>query len=151
MMARLTSFAAALLVIVVVAAGLYWALGTEPAETGTLIEKAYGPGGAQFTFKQDVVGRGGALDGCVVCHSLEAGGPRRVAPNLHGIVGAPKARDRSYNYSTVLAEAGGTWTEGDLDSYLKKPSAFLPGTAKTLIGIADDAERGRIIAALKAN
>ncbi len=150
MMARLISYAAALLVIVVVAAGLYWALGTEPAETGTLVEKAYGPGGAQFTFKEDVIGRDGALGGCVVCHSLEAGGPRRVAPNLYGIVGAAKARDRSYNYSTVLAEAGGDWTEGDLDSYLKRPAAFLPGTKKTLIGIADDAARSEIIDALKA-
>jgi cytochrome c len=94
-------------------------------------------------------GRGTAADSCVVCHSLERGGPFRVAPNLFGIVGAEKARDRDwYGYSLALRQKGGTWTEGDLDQYLADASKFAPGTTKT-IRINDAEERKQIIAFLK--
>ena len=94
-------------------------------------------------------GRGTAADSCVVCHSLERGGPFRVAPNLFGIVGAEKARDRDwYGYTAALRQKGGTWTEADLDLYLADASAFAPGTSKT-IRITDAEERKQIIAFLK--
>lgn len=94
-------------------------------------------------------GRGTAADSCVVCHSLERGGPFRVAPNLFGIVGAEKARDRDwYGYTAALRQKGGTWTEADLDQYLADASAFAPGTTKT-IRITDPEERKQIIAFLK--
>jgi len=82
---------------------------------------------------------------CVVCHSLEKGGPFRVAPNLWGIVGAEKARDRSwYAYSPALIEKGGTWTPGELNAFLADPDEFLPGTKKT-IKVENDQEREEII------
>ena len=80
------------------------------------------------------VGAGGALKPCVVCHSVEAGGPLRAAPSLNGIVGAKKARAEWYGYSPALRQAGGTWTEADLDKFLAAPSKFLPGTIKTIVG-----------------
>ncbi len=86
---------------------------------------------------------------CVVCHSIEKGGPFRVAPNLWGIVGDKKARFAWYGYSQALATAGGDWTEQDLDAYLSDPDAYLPGTSKTLIGIEDAEERARLIGYLK--
>ena len=82
---------------------------------------------------------------CVVCHSLEKGGDFRVAPNLWGVVGADKARYRSwYNYSPALIEMGGTWTEEDLDLYLADAAAFAPGSTKS-IRVKDAAERQEII------
>jgi len=85
---------------------------------------------------------------CVVCHSLEKNGPFRVAPNLYGIVGAEKARDRAwYNYSPALIRKGGTWTPEDLDQFLKDASVFAPGSTKS-IRVPDPAERERIIAFL---
>jgi cytochrome c len=82
---------------------------------------------------------------CVVCHSLEEGGPFRVAPNLWGIVGAEKARDRSwYAYSPALIKRGGTWSDDELDAYLADPDSFLPGTKKS-IKVQDDLEREQII------
>jgi cytochrome c len=82
---------------------------------------------------------------CVVCHSLEKGGAFRVAPNLWNIVGAEKARDRSwYNYSPALIEKGGTWTPQDLDLFLTDASAFAPGSTKS-IRVPDPAERQKII------
>jgi len=82
---------------------------------------------------------------CTVCHSLEKNGPFRVAPNLWGIVGAPKARDRSwYSYSHALIEKGGTWTPQELDAFLSNPDKFAPGTAMN-IAVTDPEERKRII------
>lgn len=86
---------------------------------------------------------------CVVCHSLEAGGPFRTAPNLHGIVGADKARDREwYNYSPALIKKGGSWTPEELDAFLADASAFAPGSTKS-IRVTDPEERQEIIDFLK--
>jgi cytochrome c len=87
--------------------------------------------------------------GCVVCHSLEAGGPFRVAPNLYGIVGAEKARARDwYAYSPALLTKGGTWTEADLDLFLTDANAFAPGSKKS-IRVSDPEQRHQIIDFLK--
>jgi cytochrome c len=105
-----------------------------------------GPEG--YRYAAEPVGRGGPADMCVVCHSVEKNGPLRSAPPLWGIVGADKARFEWYGYSRALAQADGTWTEAALDAYLADPDAFLPGTAKTLIGIRDERERAEVIAYL---
>jgi len=94
------------------------------------------------------VGLDGPAGQCVVCHSVEKGGPMRVAPNLWSIVGAPKAREKGYGYSTALASAGGMWTQQDLNDYLAAPDKFLPGTKKTIIGLPKPKERAELIAFL---
>lgn len=82
---------------------------------------------------------------CVVCHSLEEGGPFRVAPNLWNIVGAEKARDSGwYAYSPALIEKGGTWTAEELDRYLEDAGAFAPGSTKS-IRVKDPQERKKIV------
>jgi cytochrome c len=94
-------------------------------------------------------GYGTVAERCAVCHSLEKGGGFRVAPNLWDIVGADKARDRSwYNYSPALIRMGGTWTEEELDRFLADASAFAPGSTKS-IRVSDSAEREEIIAYLR--
>ena len=94
------------------------------------------------------VGLDGPAGQCVVCHSVEKGGPMRVAPNLWSIVGAPKAREKGYGYSTALASAGGVWTKEDLEGYLTDPDKFLPGTKKTITGLPDAKTRAELIAHL---
>jgi len=91
------------------------------------------------------VGLDGPAGQCVVCHSVEKGGPMRVAPNLWSIVGAPKAREKGYGYSTALASAGGVWTQQDLNDYLAAPDKFLPGTKKTISGLPKPKERAELI------
>ena len=95
-------------------------------------------------------GKDTALGACVVCHSVDPADASRAAPDLHGIVGAEKARSAWYNYSKALRAADGVWTEAELDRYLTHPPTFLPGTKKTIVGIADAEQRREIIEALKA-
>ena len=104
---------------------------------------------AADVFTQQPWGADGPAGRCVVCHSLEKGGPFRVAPNLWNIVGAEKARDRAwYAYSPALIKRGGTWTEEELDSFLRDASAFAPGSTKS-IRVPDPEERRAIIDFLK--
>jgi cytochrome c len=139
-MQRIVSY----IVAVVIIAGLVWAVWLLSANRSPQVAAA-GP----YRFEAVPVGANGPLKPCVVCHSIEEGGPLRVAPPLHAIVGAKKARADWYGYSPALRKAGGTWTEADLDKFLTAPSKFLPGTTKTIIGIRDPKERADIIAALK--
>jgi len=142
-MQRLGAYVVAAVVIVAVVAGIIWALRMEPLG-------ASGPRTAEGPrFEATPVGADGPLKKCVVCHSVESGGPLRVGPPLHGIVGARKARADWYGYSPALRKAEGKWTEADLDKFLTSPSKFLPGTTKTFLGIPDPKERADIIAALK--
>lgn len=142
-MQRVGSYLAAAVVIMAVVTGISWAVRMHPVEAPGL--QTAGP----YKFKAMPVGAEGPLKECVVCHSVETGGPLRVGPPLHGIVGARKARADWYGYSLALRKAGGNWTEADLDKFLTSPSKFLPGTSKTIIGISDAKERADIIAALK--
>ncbi len=123
--------------------GLVWLAGQVTADS-----VPWGTGGPN-RYAAVPVGADGPLKPCVVCHSVEAGGTLRSAPPLHGIVGAKKARTAWYGYSQALQQAGGTWSEADLDKYLTAPGTFLPGTTKTIVGIKDAKERADIIAALK--
>lgn len=144
-MRRLLSYLAAVVTIGLMLAGVLWALRSEALTATTGIRKE-----GALAFKTLPPGANGPLKTCVVCHSVEQGGPLRVAPNLHGIVGSPKARASWFAYSKALKGAGGQWSEADLHKYLTAPSQFLPGTSKTLAGIVDARQRAEIIAALKA-
>jgi cytochrome c len=142
-MQRVGSYVAATMFIIAVVTGVAWASRTQP--TGMPGVRTAGA----YKFKAVPVGANGPLKECVVCHSVENGGPLRVGPPLHGIVGARKARADWYGYSPALRKAKGNWTEADLDKFLAAPSKFLPGTSKTINGISDPKERADIIAALK--
>jgi cytochrome c2 len=102
----------------------------------------------KYRYASKPAGLDGPAGQCVVCHSVEKGGPMRVAPNLWGIVGAPKAREKGYSYSIALASAGGVWTQQDLNDYLAAPDKFLPGTKKTIIGLPNPKKRAELIAFL---
>ncbi len=129
-------------------AGVAWATRTPPAAPTDRAPLAMPWTDTPYQVAATPLGADGAAAPCVVCHSVEKGGPVRVAPGLWGIVGAPKARAGWYAYSPALAAAGGTWTVEALDEFLTDPDRMVPGTTKTLIGIPDDAERTALIAYL---
>ena len=100
---------------------------------------------SQERFPEPPWGIDGPAGRCVVCHSLERGGPFRVAPNLWGVIGSEKARERDwYVYSPALLERGGVWSAEDLDAYLADADAYLPGTNKS-ISVQDPEDRRQII------
>jgi len=80
---------------------------------------------------------------CKMCH-----GGSVMGPTLNGIAGGPIAAKPGFAYSPGLKNKGGTWTDANLDAFLKAPAQFAPGT-KMLIGVPSDENRAAIIEYLK--
>jgi cytochrome c len=86
---------------------------------------------------------------CRACHSLDRSGEAATAPNLYGVIGRKVGKQRNFTYSAALLEKKVTWTEGQLDSFLKAPADYAPGTAMAYSGLKDPADRRALIEYLK--
>jgi cytochrome c2 len=89
------------------------------------------------------------LSQCLACHTLSERETVSVAPSLRGIVGRPVASARGFEYSRAMERFGGRWTADRLDRFLADPRGTVPGTAMEIEGVADAAERRRIIELLE--
>jgi cytochrome c len=83
--------------------------------------------------------------GCVACHTFNEGGKAGLGPNLYGVVGAPHGHMAGFEYSSALKSKQGPWTYDELYQWLKKPSAYAPGTRMTFVGISNPKERADVI------
>ena len=85
---------------------------------------------------------------CQICHNLGKGQGPKVGPDLYDIVGRPRASQPGFNYSAAMKAKGGTWTVDDLNKFLTKPSAYIPGTLMTFAGLPRESQRADLIAFL---
>ncbi len=95
------------------------------------------------------IGNGKSVAGkCLACHTLQKGQPARIGPNLWGIIGAPRAHEAGFAYSDAMKALGGSWNFDELNQFLTKPQAFLPGTKMTFPGLDNEQDRADVVAYL---
>ncbi len=86
---------------------------------------------------------------CGLCHTFKKGGPHKIGPNLWDIVGADKARWENFSYSAAVAGVGGSWWYEELNAWVAKPGAYIPGTKMTFNGLKELEDRADLIAYLR--
>jgi cytochrome c len=87
---------------------------------------------------------------CRACHSLKAGEPHRVGPNLNGFLTRPGASAPGYKYSVAFAAAKPRWTDATLDAWLARPGLLVKGTTMAFAGVGNEEDRALLIAYLKS-
>jgi cytochrome c len=88
---------------------------------------------------------------CKSCHTIEAGGPNGLGPNLHGVVGEPIGTGHAgYAFSDAVKSHGGKWDWHSLDEWLHNPKKFAPGTKMTFAGLGKPEDRANLIAFLNS-
>ena len=127
-----TGFAAAL---------LYASMAAVPAGAGDLesVLAAADPDRGEKVFRK-----------CVLCHTVEKDGVKKLGPNLWGIVGAPVAAGEGFSYSKAITAFGGDWTLERLDAYLKQPRVLVKGTSMIFVGLKNGNDRADVIAYLNS-
>ena len=83
---------------------------------------------------------------CKLCHNPSGSTP--MAPSLAGVAGSSIASKTDFNYSPGLKGHGGTWTDENLNAFLKGPAAFAPGT-RMFANVPSDENREAIVGYLK--
>ena len=93
-------------------------------------------------------GKSDAEHACSGCHKFEKG-KSSFGPSLWNVVGRPRGSVGEFDYSKAFSSLGGTWTYDALNSFVARPTEYVPGTTMDFRGIANPQQRANLIAYLR--
>jgi cytochrome c len=111
---------------------------------------AQGAGIAGLLAQADPAAGEKAARKCAACHSFEFGGPNKIGPVLHDVVGRDVASVEGFTYSGALQDKDGVWDYQALNAFLANPREWAPGTKMAFVGVKKDEERADLIAYLRS-
>lgn len=82
---------------------------------------------------------------CASCHNVKKGAGHKVGPNLYAIVNRKKGSFSDFSYSKAMKSFGGKWDRKSIDSFIKKPNEYMPGTKMSFAGLKKHQQRADII------
>lgn len=88
---------------------------------------------------------------CESCHTFKAE-EHRFGPSLSGFYGREAATAPNFTYSKGMQKRvakGLVWTTETLNTFLKAPRKFVPGTRMSFPGLRSDKDRRNVIAYIK--
>jgi cytochrome c len=87
---------------------------------------------------------------CRTCHTIKED-DNRLGPNLHNIIGRKAGSLPNYGYSSAMQGADFVWDKENLDRFIAKPDAVVPGNnMKPYGGLTSAEDRTKIIAFLES-
>ena len=87
---------------------------------------------------------------CGACHNFAEGAGSKVGPDLWDVVDRDKGSVAGFDYSAGLKTKGGKWTFADLNEWLLKPAAYIPGTKMGYAGEDSPEKRADLLVYLRS-
>ena len=89
--------------------------------------------------------------GCKFCHHLETNDESEAkdGPPLWDVVGRNMGASPGFEYSSAITDFDGVWDFDALNSYLRSPFTYIPGTRMSIAGIESEQDRASLIAYLR--